>query len=229
MSSRLSRAIRIAQRCAVAVAAVATAGIAAARPSAIDVWIDAQPLDAALRELSSLTDTNILFSPEAVQGVRSDAVIATLTAEEAAQALVAGTELEVVRDPFGALIVRHRQVSSDELEEVIVVGVRLSMESSQQIKRSSDTFVDSVTATDIGAFPDKSVAEALQRVPGVTVSRLQSNDDSTHFSAEPAAVLVRGLTFVRTELNGRDTFSADGYRGLNFNDISPELMAGVDV
>ena len=103
------------------------------------------------------------------------------------------------------------------------------MESSQEIKRDSDTFVDSVTATDIGAFPDKSVAEALQRVPGITVSRLQSNDDSTHFSAEPAGVLIRGLTFVRTELNGRDSFSADGYRGLNFNDISPELMAGVDV
>ena len=97
------------------------------------------------------------------------------------------------------------------------------------IKRNSDTFVDSVAATDIGAFPDKSVAEALQRVPGITVSRLQSNDDSTHFSAEPAGVLIRGLTFVRTELNGRDAFSADGYRGLNFNDISPELMAGVDV
>lgn len=231
MSSKLSRAVRIALRCVAVVAAIATAGIAAARPTAVDVRIEAQSLDTALRELSNLTDTNILFSPEAVQGVRSDAVIATLTAEEAAQALVTGTDLEVVRDPAGALIVRRRQesISSDQLEEVIVVGVRLSMESSQKIKRSSDTFVDSVTATDIGAFPDKSVAEALQRVPGVTVSRLQSNDDSTHFSAEPAAVLVRGLTFVRTELNGRDTFSADGYRGLNFNDISPELMAGVDV
>ncbi len=86
-----------------------------------------------------------------------------------------------------------------------------------------------MTATDIGSFPDKSVAEALQRVAGITVSRLQSNDDSTHFSAEPAGVLIRGLTFVRTEFNGRDSFSADGYRGLNFNDISPELMAGVDV
>ena len=41
-------------------------------------------------------------------------------------------------------------------------------------------------------------------------------------------MLIRGLTFVRTEFNGRDSFSADGYRGLNFNDISPELMAGVD-
>ncbi len=93
---------------------------------------------------------------------------------------------------------------------------------------NSDTFVDSITATDIGAFPDKSVAEALQRVPGITVSRLQSSDDSNHFSAEPATVLIRGLTFVRTQFNGRDSFSADGYRGLNFNDVSPELMQGVD-
>jgi TonB-dependent receptor len=231
MSSKLGRAVRIAVRCVAAVAAVATTELAAARQAAIELRIEAQPLDAALRELSSLTDTNILFSPEAVQGVRSDAVIARLTPEEAAHALVAGTDLEVVRDLAGALIVRPRRawLSADPLEEVIVVGVRRSLESSQGIKRNSDTFVDSVTATDIGAFPDKSVAEALQRVAGITVSRLQSNDDSTHFSAEPAAVLVRGLTFVRTELNGRDTFSADGYRGLNFNDISPELMAGVDV
>ncbi len=100
--------------------------------------------------------------------------------------------------------------------------------SAQSIKLESDTFVDSITATDIGAFPDKSVAEALQRVPGITVSRLQSSDDSNHFSAEPATVLIRGLTFVRTQFNGRDSFSADGYRGLNFNDVSPELMQGVD-
>ncbi len=118
--------------------------------------------------------------------------------------------------------------AEQQLEEIVVVGVRQSLETSQEIKMEADTFVDSITATDIGAFPDKSVAEALQRVPGITVSRLQSSDDSTHFSAEPASVLIRGLTFVRTEFNGRDSFSADGYRGLNFNDISPELMAGVD-
>ncbi|UAL10123.1 TonB-dependent receptor [Caulobacter segnis] len=116
----------------------------------------------------------------------------------------------------------------DTVDEVVVVGVRKSLETAQTIKKNSDTVVDSITATDIGAFPDKSVAEALQRVPGVTVSRLQSSDDSSHFSAEPASVLIRGLTQVRTEFNGRDSFSADANRGLNFNDISPELMAGVD-
>ncbi|MBO9706821.1 MAG: TonB-dependent receptor [Caulobacter sp.] len=118
--------------------------------------------------------------------------------------------------------------SDATVDEVVVVGVRKSLETSQMLKKNADTVVDSITATDIGAFPDKSVAEALQRVPGITVSRLQSSDDSSHFSAEPAAVLIRGLTQVRTEFNGRDSFSADAARGLNFNDISPELMAGVD-
>jgi TonB-dependent receptor len=121
-----------------------------------------------------------------------------------------------------------QEQTADEVPEVVVTGMRASLETSQSIKLESDTFVDSITAQDIGAFPDKSVAEALQRVPGITVSRLQSSDDSNHFSAEPATVLIRGLTFVRTEFNGRDSFSADGYRGLNFNDVSPELMAGVD-
>lgn len=121
-----------------------------------------------------------------------------------------------------------QDAAPDVLPEVIVTGMRASLETSQSIKQTADTFVDSITAQDIGAFPDKSVAEALQRVPGITVSRLQSSDDSNHFSAEPSTVLIRGLTFVRTEFNGRDSFSADGYRGLNFNDVSPELMAGVD-
>jgi TonB-dependent receptor len=121
-----------------------------------------------------------------------------------------------------------QQQTPDVVDEVVVTGLRASLETAQSIKLESDTFVDSITATDIGAFPDKSVAEALQRVPGITVSRLQSSDDSNHFSAEPATVLIRGLTFVRTQFNGRDSFSADGYRGLNFNDVSPELMQGVD-
>ncbi|MGH8178695.1 MAG: TonB-dependent receptor [Steroidobacter sp.] len=233
MSSKSTRALRIAVRCAVAVAAVTIAGVVAAQQDAVNVLIEAQSVDAALRELSRQTNTNILFSPQAVHGLRSLAVNATMTAEEAAKALIAETDLEVVRDAAGALIVRRRRAApvtgAAGLEEVIVVGVRHSLETSQEIKRDADTFVDSVSATDIGAFPDKSVAEALQRVAGITVSRLQSNDDSTHFSAEPAGVLIRGLTFVRTEFNGRDSFSADGYRGLNFNDISPELMAGVDV
>ena len=118
--------------------------------------------------------------------------------------------------------------TSTALSEVIVVGVRQALATAQDIKKDSTTFVDSITATDIGSFPDVSASDALQRVPGITVNRLQSNDDSTHPSGEPTNILIRGLTQVRTEFNGRDTFSADNGRGMNFNDISPELLSRAD-
>jgi TonB-dependent receptor len=114
------------------------------------------------------------------------------------------------------------------IPEVIVVGVRQALATAQDVKKDSPTFVDSITATDIGSFPDVSASDALQRVPGITVNRLQSNDDSTHPSGEPTNILIRGLTQVRTEFNGRDMFSADNGRGLNFNDISPELLSRAD-
>ena len=120
------------------------------------------------------------------------------------------------------------QSADAKSEVVIVTGVRKSLKSSQQIKRDADTVVDSITATDIGSFPDKSVAEALQRVAGITVNRFAASSDTAHFSAEPSGVLVRGLSQVRSEFNGRDTFSANSSRGLSWGDVSPELMSGVD-
>lgn len=120
---------------------------------------------------------------------------------------------------------------SDEpvAEDVIITGARRNLESAQNRKRHADTVVDSITAEDIGSFPDKSVAEALQRVPGITVNRFAGTDDTSHFSAEPSGVIIRGLNQVRSEFNGRDVFSADSSRGLSWQDISPELLGGIDV
>ncbi len=115
-----------------------------------------------------------------------------------------------------------------EKADVVIVGVRRALATAQSLKKNAPTIVDSVTATDIGAFPDQSAAGALQRIPGVSVNRLQSADDSTHPSGEPTQVLIRGLPLVRTDFNGRDSFSADSARGLQFNDVSPELLAGID-
>ena len=116
-----------------------------------------------------------------------------------------------------------------DAQEVVVVGVRRSLKNAQQIKKDADTVVDSITANDIGSFPDKSVAEALQRVAGITVNRFAATGDTAHFSAEPSGVVVRGLQQVRSEFNGRDIFTADSSRGLSWSDVSPELMGGVDV
>ena len=116
-----------------------------------------------------------------------------------------------------------------DLDAVVVTGIRGSIYRAQDIKRSADTFVDSVTAQDIGALPDRSVTETLSRIPGVTIDRFLSVGDPEHFSAEGGGVQVRGLTQVRSELNGRDSFSASGGRNLSFQDVPSELMAGVDV
>jgi TonB-dependent receptor len=118
---------------------------------------------------------------------------------------------------------------SSNVEEVVVTGIRGSLETSQAIKKEANVFVDSVTAEDIGALPDRSVTEALQRVPGVAISRFAAGTDPDHFSVEGSGVVVRGLSFVRSELNGRDSFSANNGRALSFSDVSPELMGGVDV
>jgi len=116
-----------------------------------------------------------------------------------------------------------------ELDAVVVTGIRGSVYRAQDIKRDADTFVDSVTALDIGALPDRSVTETLSRIPGVTIDHFLSVGDPEHFSAEGSGVQVRGLTQVRSELNGRDSFSASGGRSLSFQDVPSELMSGVDV
>lgn len=121
---------------------------------------------------------------------------------------------------------------SDEIadEDVIIVsGFRAALKNAQDFKENADTFVDVITSEDIGALPDRSVAEALQRVPGVNISRFEQRDDPDRFSVEGSGVIIRGLDFVRSELNGRDIFSANGGRNLSFNDVSPELLGRVEV
>ena len=56
-------------------------------------------------------------------------------------------------------------------QEVVVTGVRSSLQSSQTVKRNSSSTVDAITAEDVGALPDRSVTESVQRVPGVAMSR----------------------------------------------------------
>jgi TonB-dependent receptor len=125
---------------------------------------------------------------------------------------------------------KDAEVAVEEPEaDIIVTGFRASLSSAQSIKRNADTFVDVITAEDIGALPDRSVAEALQRVPGINIGRFEKPSDPDRFSVEGTGVIIRGLNFVRSELNGRDIFSANGGTVLNFNEVSPELLGRVEV
>ena len=112
---------------------------------------------------------------------------------------------------------------------IIVTGIRASLRSARDRKKNAEQMVDSITATDIGALPDRSVSEALQRVPGVTLQRTNEARDPARLSAEGGAIFIRGLSWVRSEFNGRDTFSANNGRVLGFEDVPADMLAGVDV
>ncbi|TPE62716.1 TonB-dependent receptor [Sandaracinobacter neustonicus] len=146
--------------------------------------------------------------------------------------LLGGTSLLVLGAGFAAPVRAQAapaaEAPADE-SEIVVTGLRESATQARNIKKNAEVIVDSITAADIGALPDRSVSEALQRIPGVTLQRTNEARDPARLAAEGGGIFVRGLSWVRSELNGRDVFSASNGRGLSFEDISADLMAGVDV
>lgn len=118
------------------------------------------------------------------------------------------------------------QPADRKLEEVVVTGRRQAIQDADERKRNSESIIDSVLADDAGKLPDNSITEVLQRVPGVTISRWGGPE---HFIAEGNGVQVRGLSGVAARVNGREVISANGGHGLSWSDVTPELMAGLDV
>ena len=120
--------------------------------------------------------------------------------------------------------------SSNELDETIIVSARrMALKDADDRKKNSESLIDSVVADEAGLLPDNSVTEVLQRVAGVTMVRFSALNDPDHYSAEGSGIQVRGLSGVDARLNGREVFSANTGQGLSFGDVTPELLAAVDV
>ena len=83
----------------------------------------------------------------------------------------------------GLIAPAHSQ-SEPVLEEVVVVGIRVSLAASMDVKRDSQGVVDAITAEDMGSFPDSNLAESLQRITGVSIDRV---------NGEGSKVTVRGF------------------------------------
>jgi TonB-dependent receptor len=88
------------------------------------------------------------------------------------------------------------------VDEIVVTGIRASLERAIEIKRSNSGVVDAISAEDIGKFPDTNLAESLQRITGVSIDRT---------NGEGSQVTVRGFGggFNLVTLNGRTMPSAD--------------------
>lgn len=102
----------------------------------------------------------------------------------------------------GLLMATAPAAAQDAMETVTVTGYRASLQSSTNAKRESVNFSDSVYAEDIGKFPDTNIAEAFNRIPGITISR--ENDGSG------MRVAIRGLdtNHVKITLNGANVATA---------------------
>lgn len=151
-----------------------------------------------------------------------------LAQEAATAAVTASTAQDEQVQPSEADAAQPQEVAEAD-NVIIVTGIRASLRSARDRKKNAEQVVDSITAQDIGALPDRSVTEALQRIPGVTIQRTNAARDPARLSAEGGGVFIRGLSWVRSEVNGRDTFSANNGRALSFEDVPADLLAGVDV
>jgi iron complex outermembrane recepter protein len=118
---------------------------------------------------------------------------------------------------------------NETLEEVVVTGFRRSLEVALEIKREATGVVDSIVAEDIAKFPDNNLAESIQRIPGVAITR---------DGGEGKNISVRGLgpDFTRVRINGMEAQAiTDGITAINrgrnfdFNVFASELFSRIDV
>jgi len=119
------------------------------------------------------------------------------------------------------------------LEEVVVTGIRASLQRSLDIKQQTVGVVDAIAAQDIGAFPDASLGEAMQRIPGVTVTRTVASNlelGAELFTGSPSAITVRGFggDFTETLIDGRPQAGAVG-RTFNFESVGADFVTEVAV
>ncbi|MFC3034599.1 TonB-dependent receptor [Pseudoalteromonas fenneropenaei] len=107
--------------------------------------------------------------------------------------------------------------TQESIEVVEVKGIRSSIKESLFLKQNATAVVDLVVADDIGKFPDENLAEALQRIPGITITRN---------GGEGQKILVRGMGsgYNVTTLNGRKLASEDAGRDFNYDTIASELV-----
>jgi len=119
--------------------------------------------------------------------------------------------------------------NSDTLQEVVVTGIRASLQRAQAIKRDASSVVEAVTLEDLGKFADTNVADALQRMPGVEVDR---NDNGV--TGDRVSIRGLGPAYNQVTLNGRVILTGGdegiiNMRQFNFDVIPTDTIAGIEV
>lgn len=127
----------------------------------------------------------------------------------------------------------YGQAQQPDIEEIMVTGIRGSLQAAMDIKRNSSGVVDAISAEDMGKFPDTNLAESLQRITGVSINRVEG---------EGSEVTVRGFggQFNMVTVNGRQMPAANivglansagssNSRSFDFSALSSEGVRGLQV
>lgn len=134
-------------------------------------------------------------------------------------ALLAGAAL-----PLGTMAIAQEAPETDEearLNTVTVTGIRGALQGALDEKRTADSLVEVILAEDIGKLPDQNLAEVLENVTGVQITRT---------AGVGTGVQIRGTNDNRVEINGVDTVgSGTGRGGTSFEDLAAGIIAGVEV
>ena len=108
-----------------------------------------------------------------------------------------------------------------QIEEVIVSGIRSSLATALEEKRSASNLIEVIQAEDIGKLPDQNLAEVLENVTGVQITRT---------AGIGTGVQIRGTNANRVEINGVSTVgSGSGRSGIDFEDVNASIISSVEV
>ena len=130
-----------------------------------------------------------------------------------------GTSLTLL---IGSLILGSGQaVAQEELEQIVVTGIRTSLASALAQKRNSDNLIEVIEAEDIGKLPDQNLAEVLENITGIQITRT---------AGVGTGVQIRGTNANRVEINGVSTVgSGAGRNGIDFEDVNASIISSVEV
>ncbi|HRE33977.1 MAG TPA: TonB-dependent receptor plug domain-containing protein, partial [Sphingopyxis terrae] len=137
-------------------------------------------------------------------------------------AWVSGVALCALLAPASALA--QEEVRPDDAADdnaIVVTGIRSSLQSALTEKRNADNLIEVIQAEDIGKLPDQNLAEVLENITGVQITRE---------AGVGTGVQIRGTNDNRVEINGVSTVgSGSGRGGISFEDVSASIIASVEV
>ena len=190
--------------------------------------IPAQDAATAIPAFVQQSGYQVLARADDLQGVRTNAVQGQMSVDAALDQLIKGTGLSIrTRDAASAVLARAAAPVADaaptaDPQGVVVVGVRKSLRDALDIKRRQTGIVEAISSKEIGALPDVTIAEELNRLPGVNTSRDRGN-------ASQASIRGLGSRMVLGTVDGREVASSEPDRSVRWEIYPSEMIAGAEV